>query len=140
MYGAKMFYGERLKIATQKREKELLREITQTELANVAGCKPQNFSMIAKANLDGKDQTLNALAHARVCRFLKVNPDWLLEEVGEMDSSGSTSACNLTQAAQDIGDLFDTIPVTDRLKRINEFNAATTAILKVLQPGEASDS
>lgn len=128
-----MLYGERLQIAIAKREKELGREIKNQELAKVAGCKPQNFHMMWKANEIGKDQVLNAVAHARLCKFLRVSPDWLLEEIGEIEPEIGSSNCNLSQAAQDIGDLFDTIPVSDKIKRINAFNDATTAILKVLQ-------
>ena len=131
-----MLYGERLQIAIEKRSKELGREIARKEVADVADRSVQNIGMILN-NAKGQDQVLGALAHARVSRLLRVNPDWLLEEIGEIEPTAGATHSNWSSAAQDIADLFDSIPASDKIKRIQAFNAATTAILEVLQSGEA---
>lgn len=128
-----MLYGERLQLAMEKRSQEVGREIARKEIAAVAGRTVQNIGMIL-SNAKGDDQTLGALAHARVARFLRVNPDWLLEEIGDMEPDRLASAKNLSQAAQDIAELFDTIPTSNKVGRIKAFNDATTAILRVLSP------
>lgn len=131
-----MLYGERLKMAMEKRSGELGREVTRKEVAEVAGCSVQNIGMIL-TNAKGDDQVLKTLAHARVCRFLRVNPDWLLEEIGGMDPVANSPG--LSQSAQDIAELYDTIPVSNRMGRIQAFNEATMAIMRVLRPSAAKD-
>jgi len=130
-----MLYGERLKLAMDKRSGELGREVTRKEVAEVAGCSVQNIGMIL-TNAKGDDQVLKTLAHARVCRFLRVNPDWLLEEIGDIEPAQSPG---LSQSAQDIAELYDTIPTTNRIGRIQAFNEATMAIMRVLKPAATRD-
>ena len=133
-----MLYGERLKIAMDRRSKELGREVARKEVAEVAGVSPQNIGMILN-NSKGNDQVLAAVGHARVCRFLRVNPDWLLEEIGDIEPNKS-ARIPLSQSAQDMADLFDSIPQSNTMGRVQAFNEATLAIIKVLKSGEASDS
>ena len=130
-----MLYGERLKLAMEKRSKELGREVTRKEIAAIAGRTVQNIGMIL-TNAQGEDQTLAAVAHARVSRFLRVSSDWLLEEIGDMEPAAPGADSTMSQAAE----LFDTIPASDRLGRIKAFNEATTAIMKVLQSSGATGS
>lgn len=134
-----MLYGERLKLAMEKRSKELGREITRKEIAAIAGRTVQNIGMIL-TNAQGEDQTLAAVAHARVSKFLRVSSDWLLEEIGDMEPAAPGADSTMSQAARDIAELFDTIPASDRLGRIKAFNEATTAIMKVLQSSGATGS
>lgn len=136
---APMLYGERLRLAIEKRSQELQREIAPKELAVIADCKVQNIYMILN-NTKGGDQMLGALAHSRVARFLRVNADWLVEEIGEMEPGAGAATSPWSQAARDIADLYDTIPIPEKVKRIQAFNAATTAILQVLRPDQASGS
>ena len=128
-----MLYGERLKIAIKHRSAQLGRSISQTELAQAAGCAPQNISMIL-SNARGEDQKLNSDSHAMAAAFLKVNPDWLLSEVGEMEMFSSPGAPNdLSAAAYELATLLDMIPQSEKIKRTRAFNAASSAILEVLQ-------
>jgi hypothetical protein len=133
-----MLYGERLKLSIEKRGRELGREVAPKEVAQVAGCSVQNVYMVLN-NSKGADQVLGALAHARVARFLKVSPDWLLEGSGSMEQPPQAQGeSNYSEAAQDIAALFDTIPQTNRVGRVEAFNQATAAILRVLRGGPAS--
>jgi transcriptional regulator with XRE-family HTH domain len=132
-----MLYGERLKLAMDKRSRELGREVARKEVAEVAGVSPQNIGMILN-NSKGNDQVLSAVGHARVCRFLRVSSDWLLEEVGDIEpNQGGKST--VSQAAQDIANLFDSIPKSNTMGRVRAFNEATLAIIKVLQSDAPTD-
>jgi hypothetical protein len=71
-----------------------------------------------------------------VADFLKVNPQWLLDGTGPMEVQRNAPS-SLTPAAIEIAALFDMIPVTDKIKRAQAFNAATMAILQVLQSSSA---
>lgn len=133
-----MLYGERLKLAIEKRSRELQREIAPKEIAAIAERSVQNIYMILN-NSKGDDQVLGARAHSNVARFLRVDPEWLLNEVGEIEPT-QAAAPKWSSAAQDIADLFDAIPVTDKVRRAEAFNGATTAILKALRPEQAKDS
>lgn len=128
-----MLYGERLKLAMEHRSAQLGQKVTQTELAKAAGCAPQNISMIL-SNARGDDQKLNSDNHAKAAAFLKVNPDWLLSELGDMEQAVAQGApANLSAAAFELATLFDMIPQPDRIRRAMAFNAASSAILAVLQ-------
>lgn len=128
-----MLYGERLKLAMEHRGAMLGREVTRLELANAAGCSRQNIGMIL-TNARGEDQKLNSDNHAKAAAFLRVNPDWLLNEVGEMEIGLVTSApSELSAAAYELATLLDLIPQSDKIKRTKAFNLASSAILEVLQ-------
>jgi hypothetical protein len=137
MYGYRknMLYGERLKMAMDRRSEMLGQEVTRKDIATVAECSVQNIGMILN-NSKGVDQTLTAKRHAAVADYLKVNPQWLLDGTGPMEVQRNAPS-TLTPAAIEIAALFDMIPVTDKIKRAQAFNAATMAILQVLQSGSA---
>lgn len=133
-----MLYGERLKLAIEKRTKELGREVTRKDLADVTGVSVQNIGMIL-TNATKKDQVLGTVAHARASKFLRVNPDWLLEEAGDIEPTMATQL-KLSQSALDIAELYDSIPMSNIMGRVKAFNEATLAIIKVLKSGEATGS
>ncbi len=132
---AKMFYGERLQHAMDARGAVIGRKITRLEVSRVADCSRQNIGMII-TNAKGVDQKLSSESHAAVAAYLKVSPDWLLNEVGEMLQPGPSAPSHLSPSAIEIGVLFDMIPASDAVRRIQAFNAATTAIMQVLQASQ----
>lgn len=135
---APMLYGERLALAMKHRGDVLGREITRREVADVAGTSVQNIGMIL-TNAKGRDQTLRTESHAKVAAFLKVNSDWLLQGIGPMELRPAVSApTTLTPAAVELAALFDMIPVDDKVLRAMAFNAASTAIMQVLQRAPAT--
>lgn len=134
-YRKNMLYGERLKMAMDRRSEMLGQEVTRKDIATVAECSVQNIGMILN-NSKGVDQKLSTESHAAVADYLKVSPEWLLKGTGQMAVQRSAPS-SLTPAAIEIAALFDMIPVTDKIKRAQAFNAATMAILQVLQSGSA---
>lgn len=128
-----MLYGERLLQAMQKRSETLGREIERKDVAKAAGTSVQNIGMIL-TNSKGRDQKLRTEAHDKVAAYLKVNSRWLLTGEGQMEQAPTISApSELTPAAVELGVLFDMIPQSDKLSRAKAFNAASTAIMQVLQ-------
>ena len=77
-YPCGMRYGQRLKIAIERREDELRRKISRLELAEAVGCSRQNIGMIL-TNAKGEDQKLSTESHAKAAAYLRVNPDWLMD-------------------------------------------------------------
>lgn len=126
-----MLYGERLKLAMERRGAQLGREIARLEIANVAGCKTQNVGMILN-NAKKKDQKFTAESHAAVAAFLRVNPDWLLNETGTISPSVDAPS-KLSNVAIELGVLFDMIPESDTLRRALAYNKASSAIMQVLR-------
>jgi len=89
-------------------------------------------------NTRGTDQKLGTQAHAAVAEYLKVSPEWLLNEEGSMEPRTSVNApTELTPSAIEIAVLFDMIPLSDKIKRAQAFNAASMAIMQVLQSVDA---
>ena len=130
---APMLYGERLLMAMRRRGEMLGQEITRKDVARVAGTSVQNIGMILK-NAMGRDQKLNTKSHAAVADFLKVSSAWLLDETGPIDPPPVAAApTELTPAAVELAVLFDMIPAADKISRAQAFNAASTAIMQVLQ-------
>lgn len=128
-----MLYGERLQMAMDKRGESLGRTIERKEVANAAGRSVQNITMILN-NSKGRDQKLGTAAHEAVATFLRVNSHWLLTGEGPMEPASNLNApTELTPAAIEIAVLFDMIPQSDKLSRAKAFNAASTAIMQVLQ-------
>lgn len=128
-----MLYGERLQLAIDKRGEALGRAIDRKEVAAVAGRTVQNIGMIL-ANAKGRDQKLSTTAHENVAAFLRVNSRWLLTGEGPMEAATQVNApTELTPAAIELAVLFDMIPQTDKLSRAKAFNAASSAIMQVLQ-------
>ena len=132
-----MLYGERLLLAMKTRSETLGREIERKDVAKAAGTSVQNIGMIL-TNAKGRDQKLRTEAHDAVAAFLKVNPRWLLTGEGQMEQSSSINApTELTPAAIELAVLFDMISQADKLNRAKAFNAASTAIMQVLQDASA---
>ena len=126
-----MRYGERLKLAMDRRSEMLGQPVSRLEVAKIAGCSPQNIGMIINGT-NGEDQRLAAVAHAKVAAFLRCNPDWLLDEVGTIEPQAAHLPSELSAAAVELGALFDMIPVSDRVARARAFNAASEAVMQVL--------
>lgn len=129
-----MLYGERLLQAMQKRSETLGREIERKDVANAAGTSVQNIGMIL-TNAKGRDQKLRTEAHEKVAAYLKVNSRWLLTGEGQMEQplAATNAPSELTPAAIELAVLFDMISQSDKLSRAKAFNAASTAIMQVLQ-------
>lgn len=135
-----MLYGERLLLAMQKRGEALGREIERKDVAKVAGRSVQNIGMII-TNAKGRDQKLSTEAHEAVANYLKVNSRWLLTGEGPMEATNQVSApTELTPAAIELAVLFDMIPLDDKISRAKAFNAASTAIMQVLQDAGAKQA
>jgi hypothetical protein len=91
--------------------------------------------------LDLKEQAVNhwpkrgvpSKHHAAIERILKKPRGWL---TGDVDAFAPPSY--LSSAAVEIAVLFDMIPVGDRVRRAQAFNAASTAIMQVLQSSGAT--
>lgn len=132
-----MLYGERLLLAMRKRSDVLGQEITRKDVARVAGVSVQNIGMII-TNAKESDQKLRTEAHDKVATYLKVSSKWLLSEEGPMEPDASVNApSELTPAAIELAVLFDMIPMADKISRAQAFNAASTAIMQVLQSAPA---
>lgn len=132
-----MLYGERLRVAMDRRAEQVGQEIARKDVAKVAGCAVQNITMILN-NSKKKDQTLSSKSHAAVAEYLRVNPDWLLNERGTIEPIPKPIApSELSSAAIELGVLYDMIPKDDRIRRALAFNAASTAIMQVLQDAGA---
>lgn len=128
-----MLYGQRLAMAITHREQVIGRVISRVELAKVAGCTRQNIGVFL-GNAKQMDQRLSTESHAAVAAFLRVNPDWLLNETGDMlPPLPSNTPNTLSPAAIEMAVLYDMIPTDDKISRAKAFNAATTAIMEVLQ-------
>lgn len=78
-------YGERLAIAKAHKEKTSGRSVSNQEVANAAesGMSRQNIGQIINGTKGG-DQKLGLVAHLKVARFLRVNPEWLATGEGDM--------------------------------------------------------
>lgn len=132
-----MKYGERLQMAMDNRGAVIGREVSRAEVAKIAECSPQNIGMILN-DAKGKDQKLQTKKHAAVAEFLRVNSQWLLDETGPMEVTSTVIApSTLSASAIEMAVLYDMIPLTDKIKRAKAFNAATDAIISVLQSSDA---
>jgi transcriptional regulator with XRE-family HTH domain len=138
-------YAERLAEAIEHRSAQIGREVTRLELANAAGCSRQNIGMIL-TNAQG-DQKLSTDKHAKAAAFLKVNPDWLLNGTGEINSPKHYTLIgepgelkrDVSGPARELAKLYDLIPASDLVKRARAYNAASSAILDVLQEKQPID-
>lgn len=134
-----MLYGERLLLAMRTRGDLIGREIERKEIAKVAKTSVQNIGMII-TNAKGRDQKLRTESHEAVAAFLKVNSRWLLTGEGPMELGATVSApTELSPAAIELAVLFDMISQTDKLNRAKAFNAASTAIMQVLQDAASKE-
>lgn len=129
-----MSYGHRLQEAMNHLADVRGMKVDRRELALAAGCSPQNIGMILNNALK-RDQKLSNEKHAKAAAFLRVDPHWLSTGEGEMAPQRQISSVQseLTPTAHDLADLFDMIPVSDKVRRAQAFNSASAAILAVLQ-------
>jgi len=121
-------YGKRLLEAMRARSNTLGQEVSRKDVARIAGVSVQNIGMVIN-DAKGRDQKLGTASHAAVAAFLLVNSQWLLTGEGPM---AATHAIKVPTAIE-LGALIDMIPATDKIRRAQAFNAASTAIMQVLQ-------
>lgn len=133
-----MTYGQRLQLAMDSLGKLRGWKVTRLELSDEVGCTRHNIGMIL-TNSKGKDQKLSSESHAKAAAFLKVNPDWLLTGEGQMyDDLAKEKLEELSPTAQALGELYDLIPLRDKIRRAEAYNTASAAILAVLQRDSSS--
>lgn len=122
-----------MKLAMTRRGNTLGQDVSRRQVAEVAKCSVQNIGMILN-NARGVDQKLGVESHEAVAEFLRVNSRWLLAGEGPIDPlPRNVAPIELSAAAIEIAALFDLIPAAEKIKRAQAYNAATTAILQVLQ-------
>lgn len=127
-----MTYGKRLNQAMEARG------VARRELATAIGCTPQILGIVINSS-EEKDRKLNTENHAAAVMRLSVSSDWLLHGRGTMEpTEPQATSKEATPGAMEIAILYDLIPVGDRIKRAQAWNAATRAILDVLQSEPAS--
>ena len=110
--------------------------LSQGKVAKAVGMTQPSYSHLES---DGQSSAYTP-AIARICR---VSVDWLAYGSGEMmlGLPASTDALHLsipaseepTPGAVELACLYDLIPVSDRIARARAYNAASQAILDVLQ-------
>lgn len=126
-------YRKRLLEAMRARSNTLGQEVSRKDVAQIAGVSVQNIGMVIN-DAKGRDQKLGTASHAAVAAFLLVNSQWLLTGEGPMAATHAIKVLTeLSPTAAELGALFDMIPATDKIRRAQAFNAASTAIMQVLQ-------
>lgn len=114
-------FGSRLKQARK------FAGLSQTQLAKATGI-PQSTISTAEIHASGSSDTAT---YAKVCG---VSANWLATGEGEMLPNAEKSHA-VSAIALEIARLFDMIPEADRIRRTKAYNAATAAILEVIQNG-----
>jgi transcriptional regulator with XRE-family HTH domain len=109
------------------RRKEL--GLTQAEVAQVSGLQQSDVSKIENGGIQKTTELLG------LARALRCSPQWLFNGQGDMVAVNSASPADEgpTPSAMELAALFDLIPVSDRLHRVEAFTAAAAAILAVLK-------
>lgn len=108
----------------------------QTELANLLGVSPQVVANWEKRGIS-RDGLL--IAESK----LEISPKWITDGSGNPKSKHyelvaempplQVKAPALTAAANELATLYDLIPESDKIRRARAYNAASAAILDVLQ-------
>lgn len=112
-----------------------------------AGLERLQFAKAAKVTsgavtqwLDGSTKSIKSVKAANLQAATGYSAVWIA--TGEGDKLVATTPAKpgdqATPGAMEIAYLYDEIPVTDRIKRTQAWNAATQAILAVIQPELAS--
>ena len=116
-------YGNRL------REARRHAGMTQVELSAKSGVPQTTISTAERLG----NRSTDTVAYARACG---VSPVWLASGDGPMVLDPVTPLDDLeclTAGAMEIAALYDMIPLASRIKRVQAYNAATAAILQVLE-------
>lgn len=89
--------------------------------------------------VDGTTKSLKATTAARMQEVTGYSATWLVTGLGEKMANVVVAQdfSGLTPGAIELAALYDLIPVSDRIKRVQAYNAATSAVLEVLQ-GESA--
>lgn len=124
-------YGKRL------RQARISAKLTQEQASALAGI-PQSTISTAERLGHGSSETP---VYARV---YGVSALWLAKGEGEMrpvqTDPPAASAGEASSTAMELALLYDLIPVADRLRRVKAYNAATKAILDVLEAQPSTDA
>lgn len=131
-------YGQRLQMAMDHLGDTRGWPVTRKDVAQAAGTTVQNVGMVIN-NALGRDQRFHTRSHAAVAAYLRVRSEWLLDGMGPMEPEVEGELpSKLTPAAVDLAVLYDMIPSGDTIRRAQAFNAASMAIMQLLQPGDAT--
>lgn len=112
-------------------------------LARALGLSYQGVKKV----MDGRSNSFSAANNAAAAVFLGVNSDWLAAGKGSMlepaqpnkvSTPGNQDASGLSAVAIELARLFDLLP-NDRIIRARANNAASEAILRILQEQPADE-
>lgn len=117
-------YGLRL------REARRYARLTQGELSAKTGIAQSTISTAERLGASSTD----TVTYAKACGVSAV---WLASGDGPMvgDPGPTTEIDLLSDGALEIAAYYDLIPTSNRIKRVQAYNAATAAIRAVLEPG-----
>ena len=127
---------------------------SQAGLARATGAKPPSVSDW----VSGLTKSMNSEYLSRAASYFNVNSNWLslgagpkrneststapmpkAADAGEpVAQAETTNIAGLTGSATELALLFDMIPSADRVRRALAYNAASKAILDVLEPPKSS--
>lgn len=117
-----MKYGERLEHLLLQAKK------SRSEFGAAIGCTVQNLSQIF-SDRRGTDQKLMLDSHFKAAEFLGVDPVELYTGI----SAPYAGATNFSESACDLATLYDMIPRSNLIDRIEAYNAAAAAIVPIVQ-------
>lgn len=119
------------------------------EVMDGAGLKKLQFAKVAGVSsgavtqwLDGTTKAIKSNKAANLQAATGYSAVWIATGEGEkmVATAPARPGDYATPGAMEIAYLYDEIPVSDRIRRTQAWNAATQAILAVLQPEPASVS
>jgi len=117
------------------------------EVMEGAGLKKLQFAKAAGVSsgavtqwLDGTTKAIKSEKAANLQSSTGYSAVWIATGKGEKFVATAPAAPGeyATPGAMEIAFLYDEIPVSDRIKRTLAWNAATRAILDIVQPGQPS--
>ena len=92
--------------------------------------------------LGGKTKSLKAETAQKIGSATGYNASWLVDGKGEKmlkpASAPRRMGDGLSPGAIEIAALYDLIPIGDQIKRVQAYNAATAAILAILEPARST--
>lgn len=123
-------YGKRL------RQARASAKLTQEQASALTGIPQSTISTAERLGNGSSETPVYARAYG-------VSALWLAKGEGEMHpvqaDPSAASEGQATSTAMELALLYDLIPVTDRLRRVKAYNAATKAILDVLEAPPSND-